>query len=51
MELKEELDEFVNASLAEYAELFLEPGAEVKSTCSVAMLRNIERSLNGNSRV
>ena len=29
MELKEELDAFVNASLAEYAKLFLEPGAEV----------------------
>eukprot|EP00752_Nemacystus_decipiens_P018595 g16673.t1 len=28
VELKEELDAFVNASLAEYAKLFLEPGAE-----------------------
>lgn len=29
MELKEELDAFVEASLAEYAKLFLEPAAEV----------------------
>eukprot|EP00903_Cladosiphon_okamuranus_P015485 g14296.t1 len=31
VELKEEIDEFVNASLAEYAKLFLEPGAEEHS--------------------
>lgn len=29
MELKEELDAFVLASLTEYAKLFLEPGADV----------------------
>ena len=32
MELKEELDAFVNAALAEYAKLFLEPGAEVRTS-------------------
>lgn len=30
VELKEELDAFVQASLEEYAKLFLEPGADVR---------------------
>lgn len=30
VELKQELDEFVQASLEEYAKLFLEPGADVR---------------------
>jgi len=40
VELKEELDAFVLASLAEYAKLFLQPGANVRTRKSgIAFLR------------
>lgn len=45
VELKEELDAFVHASLEEYARLFLEPGAEVGNASSV-LPKTIERSLH-----
>ena len=51
LELKEELDAFVNASLEEYAKLFLEPGAEVKQASSAVLqqLQNNHRTFANGS--
>lgn len=45
-ELKEELDAFVLAVLAEYAKLFLQPGADV-SKCNLALCRPCTHRQNG----